>query len=74
MESFDNSNQIGRGSMVESDAILNSRLGSMIQPGSMIERGSMVEPTAITRRGDENSIEFDGVPQVDVYHENDSRG
>ena len=67
-ESFDNSQQI-RGSFVDSDAILNSRLGSMIMPGSMVQPGSIVEPAAAMRRGDENSIEFDGVPQVENYHE-----
>ena len=43
--------------------------GSMVQPGSMILTGSIVEPAAVMRRGDENSIEFDGVPQVENYHE-----
>ena len=43
--------------------------GSMVQPGSMVMTGSIVEPAALTRRGDENSIEFDGVPLVENYHE-----
>ena len=41
----------------------------MIMPGSMVQPGSIVEPAAAMRRGDENSIEFDGVPQVENYHE-----
>ena len=74
-ESFDNSQNQIRGSFVDSDAVLNSRLGSMILPGSMVQpgsivlTGSMVEPAAFMRRGDENSIEFDGVPMVENYHE-----
>ena len=43
--------------------------GSMVQPGSMILTGSIVEPAAVMRRGDENSIEFDGIPKVENYHE-----
>ena len=74
MESFENSGAMlrgsfERGSFVEGDARINSLLGSMIQPGSMVEQLAGM-PTRRIGGGDENSIEDDGIPQVDVYIEN----
>ena len=63
MDSFENSAQFRgsfeRGSIVEGDARLNSLLGSMIQPNeTLVELGT----NTIAERGDENSIEADGIP------------
>ena len=81
MESFEHTAALQgsfRNSLVEDDTRLNSRLGSMIQPGSMVEveTGPTGGMDGIARWGDENSIEEydeDGIPQVDVYVENVER-